>query len=52
MTPDEVIALLQVIARQQVQIGRLEAALTQAQKPEPTRSPATEVPETPLVEEN
>jgi hypothetical protein len=33
MTPDEVIALLQVIARQQVQISRLEAALTQAQNP-------------------
>lgn len=33
MTPDEVIGLLQVIARQQVQISRLEAALAQAQQP-------------------
>jgi|GEM_PF-4194375 hypothetical protein len=32
MTPDEVIALLQVVARQQIQIGRLEAALDQAQQ--------------------
>jgi hypothetical protein len=36
MTPDEVVALLQVIARQQVQISRLEAALSQAQKPPET----------------
>lgn len=31
MTPDEVVALLQVIARQQIRIGQLEAALAQAQ---------------------
>jgi len=40
VTPDEVIALLQVIARQQVQISRLETALTQAQQPpEPPANP-------------
>ena len=40
MTPDEVIALLQVIARQQVQISRLEVALTEAQQPpEPPANP-------------
>lgn len=33
MTPDEVLALLQVIARQQQQISALEAALRQAQQP-------------------
>lgn len=33
MSPEEVLALLQVIARQQVQIGQLEAALAQAQQP-------------------
>jgi len=42
MTPDEVIALLQVIARQQVQISRLEAALQQAQQP--PEPPVTPVP--------
>jgi hypothetical protein len=42
MTPDEVIALLQVIARQQVQISRLEAALAQAQQPPaPEQPPVT-----------
>jgi len=32
MTPDEVLALLQTIARQQLQISRLEAALADAQR--------------------
>lgn len=32
MTPDEVLALLQVIARQQQRIAALEAILAQAQK--------------------
>jgi hypothetical protein len=36
VTPDEVVALLQLLARQQVQISRMEAALAQAQQPEPT----------------
>lgn len=39
MTPDEVLALLQVIARQQVQIRQLEAALSQAQTPHPADVP-------------
>lgn len=30
MTPEEVLGLLQTIARQQMQIARLEAALAQA----------------------
>jgi hypothetical protein len=37
MTPEEVIALLQVIARQQVQISRLEAEL--ATRPAASASP-------------
>ena len=39
MTPEEVVALLQVIARQQVQISRLEVALTQAQQTHATEPP-------------
>lgn len=33
MTPDEVIALLQLISRQQVQISLLERALSEAKQP-------------------
>jgi hypothetical protein len=43
VTPDEVLALLQVVARQQVQISRLETALAQAQQtkvPTPKESDA------------
>lgn len=39
MNPEEILALLQTIARQQVQINRLEAALTQAQTPPPPAPP-------------
>jgi hypothetical protein len=35
MTPEEVMALLQVIARQQVHIARLEAALQQTAQAAP-----------------
>jgi hypothetical protein len=36
VTPEEVLALLQTIARHQVQITQLEAALAQAQRPPST----------------
>jgi hypothetical protein len=36
VTPEEVLALLQTIARQQVQITHLEVALAQTQQPHAT----------------
>lgn len=36
MTPEEILALLKTIARQQMQITALENALQQAQTPPPT----------------
>lgn len=43
MTPEEIVGLLQVIARQQVQISRLEAALTTAQKPPEPSQPTPRI---------